>query len=113
MEAGLLWCCSVILGFIGCLRTCQTVRVASEPRFDPIGEEHTTQSSIDSRVGRGRRFAHGGRLERLPAAQQFAIDLGDRFYDLAGSGVVGDELAYLSVRFLRRKIYYRLQSWVY
>jgi hypothetical protein len=27
----------------------------------------------------GQRFAHGDRLERLPAAQQFAVDLGDGF----------------------------------
>jgi hypothetical protein len=67
------------LGFIGCLHTCQTVWVASEPGFDHIGEEHATQSSIDRRVEAGNSFAHGDRLERLAAAYQFAIHLGDRF----------------------------------
>jgi hypothetical protein len=67
------------LGFIGYLHTFQTVWVACQPGFDHIGEEHATQSSIDWRMDGGQRFAHGDRLERLPAAQQFAVDLGDRF----------------------------------
>jgi hypothetical protein len=79
MYAGLLRCWSVILEFIGCLHIFQTGWVASEPGFDHIGEEHATQSSIDWRLEGGRHFAHCDHLERLPAAQQFAIDLGDRF----------------------------------
>lgn len=70
--------CSVILGFIGCLRTCQTVWVAGKPVFDHIGEEHTTQSSIDGRLEGDRQSAHDFRLEHFPAAQQFVVDLGDR-----------------------------------
>jgi len=35
------------LEFIGGLRVYQTIRVADEPGFDHIGEEHATQSSID------------------------------------------------------------------
>src|SRR6266705_333755 len=54
---------SMVERFIGCLlRTCQTVWVASEPGFDHIGEEHTTQSSIDWRMEDGRHFAHSDRL---------------------------------------------------
>ena len=79
MEAGLLRCCSVILELIGCLHACHTIRVANEPGFDHIGEEHATQSGICWRTEGGEHFAHGGLLERLPAAQQFAVDLGDRF----------------------------------
>ena len=78
MYAGLLRCCSVILGFIGYLRACQSVWVAGEPGFDHIGEEHAAQSSIDWRKEGGRRFAHSDRLERLPAAQQLVVDLRDR-----------------------------------
>jgi hypothetical protein len=78
MYAGLLRCCSVILGFIGCLRACQTVWVAGEPGFDHIGEEHATQSGVDWRKEGGQRSAHSDRLERLPAAQQFVVDLRDR-----------------------------------
>src|SRR5258708_1305288 len=53
----------------------------------------------------GGHFAHSDSLERLPAAQQFAVDLGDRFQDLAGSVVVGDELGNLGVRLLRHIIH--------
>ena len=47
--------------------------------FDHIGEEHATQSSIYGCMEGGEYFAHGDLLERLPAAQQFAVDFGDRF----------------------------------
>src|ERR1051326_522856 len=50
-------------------------------------------------------FAHSGRLERLPATQEFAVDLGDRFLDLAGSVIVGDKFGNLGVRFLRHIIH--------
>jgi hypothetical protein len=66
------------LGFIGCLHVWQTVWVAGEPGFDHIGEKHTTQCGIDRRMQGGRHLAHGDGLERLPAAQQLAVDLGDR-----------------------------------
>ena len=69
----------MILEFIGCLRACQTIWIATEPGFDHIGEEHATQSSIDWRMEGGEHFVHSDPLERLPAAQQFAVDLGDRF----------------------------------
>jgi len=41
-----------------------------------------------------------GLLERLSAAQEFAVDLGDRFHDFAGSVIVGDKFGNLGVRFL-------------
>jgi hypothetical protein len=69
----------VILEFIGCLHAGHTIRVANEPGLDHIGKEHAAQSSIDWCMVGGEHFAHGDLLERLPAAQQFAVDLGDRF----------------------------------
>jgi hypothetical protein len=68
----------VILEFIGYLPAGHSLRVADEPSLDHIGKEHAAQSSIYGCEG-GEFFAHGGLLERLPAAQQFAVDLGDRF----------------------------------
>jgi RNA-directed DNA polymerase len=49
---------------------------------------------VDSR----KRLAHGKPLERLAAAQQFAVDLADRPQDLAGLVVIGQELRRLRGR---------------
>jgi hypothetical protein len=65
------------LGFIGGLRSWQNLWVAVEPAFEHIGEEHAAQSRIERYVERRKRFVHGDRLERLPAAQEFAVDLAD------------------------------------
>jgi hypothetical protein len=65
------------LQFIRCLHT--RVRIANQPGFDHIGEKHASQPSIDGYMQGGNSFAHAGRLERLSAAQEFAVDLGNRF----------------------------------
>jgi hypothetical protein len=91
------------LEFIGGLRAGHTVRVAIQPGFDHIGEKHAAQPSIE-RWKQGGAFAHNGLLERLPAAQEFAVDLGDRFQDFAGPAIVGNELGNLGVRFLGQPI---------
>ena len=70
--------------------------VAVEPGFEHIGEQYAAQSRIDRCMEGGKRFAHGDPLERLPPAQQFAVDLADRFEDLAGPMVVGQVLGRLT-----------------
>ena len=69
----------MILEFIGCLHAGYTLRVANQPGLDHIGKEHAAQSSIYGCMEGGEHFAHDDLLERLPAAQQFVVDLGDRF----------------------------------
>jgi hypothetical protein len=49
-----------------------------EPGHQHIGQEHAAHSHID-RNRQGSGWVHGKLLERLAAAQQFAIDLADRF----------------------------------
>ena len=58
----------------------------------------------------GSRSDHGNSLKLLSTAQKFAVDLGDRFQDLAGSLVVGKELRNLIVRLLRYVIHLRPQT---
>ena len=87
----------MILGFIGCLPSWQNLWVAVEPACEHIGEEHAAQSHIDRCVDGRKRLVHCKPLERLAAAQQFAVDLADRLQDLAGLVVVGQELRRLRV----------------
>jgi len=68
------------LGFINCLlRGGQNLGIAVEPGCEHIGQKYAAQSHID-RYREGRSgWAHGKTLERLAAAQQFAVDLADGF----------------------------------
>ena len=51
------------------------VRIVVEPGCQHIGEEYAAQSHIDRYRNGRNRWAHNKPLERLAAAQQFAVDL--------------------------------------
>jgi len=68
-----------ILHGLGYLRRGEEVRVAGEPRFEHVGEEHTTQPGIQRGGKGGECCAHKDPLQRLSSAQEFAVDLADMF----------------------------------
>ena len=87
----------MILGFINGLPGGQNLGIAVEPGCEHIGEEYAAQSYIDWYRNGRNHLAHSKTLERLAAAQQFAVDLADCLQDLAGSVIVGQELCRLRV----------------
>jgi hypothetical protein len=66
------------LGFINYLLSGQNLWIAVEPGGEHIGEKYAAQSHIDRYLDGRNRRAHSKPLERLAAAQQFAVDLADR-----------------------------------
>jgi hypothetical protein len=81
--------------------------LAFEPGHEHVGEEHAAKLGIDEGGERGRSLAHRCPLECLSTAQQFAIDLGNLFEDLANPMIVGYTRADLGVVGLRDVIHLR------
>jgi hypothetical protein len=58
-------------------------------------------------VDRSGRLAHRASLERLAAAQQFAVDFADILENLAASVIIGEKLGRLPMSILRDAIHLR------